>query len=115
MIALAPGWFVSRSFSSAQRHLGRKIGMDAVGRHAPAKSKDEDLELTRDVIMKHITQMDDSTVVDDSDDEDEKFTLESSREEKNGSEIQSEGEDGDAFGTLKNLGRKIRNKFMRGN
>ena len=100
--AFSPSYSSRRSISSLISNT--KLCM---ARRKPAKSQEEDLELTRAIIMKHIGSMDDDGfVVDDSDDSDVEDSDTSSAD---ASEAASTGKKlGDK---LKDKGRKIKNKL----
>jgi hypothetical protein len=76
-----------------------------MARRKPAKSQEEDVELTRAIIMKHIGSVDDD-VVDDDDEEVEDVATNSSDEA--GSESKGNKSIADK---LKDKGRKIKNKL----
>lgn len=73
-----------------------------MARSKPAKSQEEDVELTRAIIMKHIGSMDDF-VVDDDAEEAEKGASDESNESKS-TKVSIKDK-------LKNEGRKIKNKL----
>src|SRR6056300_1212016 len=66
----------SPTFNYRSRHMTTSPTISStnilyMARRKPAKSQEEDVELTRAIIMKHIGSMDDGFVVDDSDDDDD--------------------------------------------
>ena len=87
-----------------------------MARRKPAKSQEEDVELTRAIIMKHIGSMDDGFVVDDSDDDDDlgvavaKDLVTSDASEAGASDAASTGRKS-IKDKLKDKGRKMKNKL----
>lgn len=49
--------------------VSRSVAMSAKPSSGPAKSKEEDLELTTQIILDHVNAQNDNSGVDDSDDE----------------------------------------------
>ncbi len=78
-----------------------------MARRKPAKSQEEDVELTRAIIMKHIGSVDDDVVDDDDDDEEVEDVATNSSDEA-GSESKGNKSIADK---LKDKGRKIKNKL----
>lgn len=80
-------------------------------RNKRAKSQEEDLELTRSVIMKHIGSMEDDFIVDDDDDEEGVVVVE--RASDTSLEASSDASTGKKTikDKLKDKGRKIKNKL----
>jgi len=112
--ALAPVWFLARGFA-AQRSVAiineRLSGVTIGAGGAPAKSKEEDLELTRLVILRHIASLDEFAVFDDGEDIDEDDEVEVEEVVTNTMKIDDAVEEVDPFGKIKQIGRKIKSSF----
>ena len=81
-----------------------------MARRKPAKSQEEDVELTRAIIMKHIGSMDDGFVVDDLDVAVSKDLVTSDASEVGASDAASTGRKS-IKEKLKDKGRKMKNKL----
>mmetsp|Transcript_12492 Transcript_12492/g.24360 ORF Transcript_12492/g.24360 Transcript_12492/m.24360 type:complete len:129 (+) Transcript_12492:101-487(+) len=101
--------FTSPSWISRQRQISREstVRSSMVGKRVkPAKSKEEDIELTRALIMKHMGPNNaPTTVVDSAADKGVGNLI--SEEVSSGNSIDGP----DAFGKIKDIGRKIKSKI----
>ena len=110
----------SPTFNYRSRHMKTSPTISSINilymaRRKPAKSQEEDVELTRAIIMKHIGSMDDGFVVDDSDDDDldvvvAKDLVTSDASEAGASDATSTGRKS-IKEKLKDKGRKMKNKL----
>jgi hypothetical protein len=97
----------ARRFNKSQSQLNL-LGVN----NKAAKSKEEDLELTRAIIMKHAEKIDTKEIMDDDDDDDDDKGFIGNM--ISDSEVSDSANGGaDALETIKSIGKKIKMRFTK--
>ncbi|KAL3799161.1 hypothetical protein HJC23_002289 [Cyclotella cryptica] len=99
--------------NAARRFDKSRSQLNLLGvRNKAAKTKEEDLELTRAIIMKHVEKLDTKSIMDDDDDDDdEKGYIGNVISDAKVSDDVNGG--ADALETIKSIGKKIKMRFTK--